>query len=623
MFAPLVRTLPWLLVSGSLLAAGCDKKTNIRDDAQLHVKADTKSADSGATPQDAKAFAGEVDTKLKELWTVASRADWEKSTNITDENEAAAAKATAAVMAYETQAIKDATKFDAILDQAGPDTKRQIQLLKLTSTLPAPPDDAKREELATIAAKLEGMYGKGKFCKDEKNCKDLGELSDVLADSRNYDKLLAAWEGWRTVSIPMREHFARLVSLGNEGAKGIGFKDMGELWRSRYDMAPDAFEQEMERLWGQVKPLYEQLHCHVRAQLHKKYGDNVPESGAIPAHVLGNMWAQDWANLYPMLEPYPGEASIDVTQALKKRGYDALKMVKAGEAFFVSLGLNPLPDTFWERSMFVQPKDREVVCHASAWDVTYNNDLRIKMCIKVNHEDFVTIHHELGHNYYYNNYYTRPVLFQSGAHDGFHEAIGDAIALSITPGYLKEVGLLDKISDNDKGVINKQMQDALQKIAFLPFGKLIDQWRWDVFAGKVTPDTYNSSWWQLRETYQGVKAPSERTKEQFDPGAKYHIPANVPYSRYFLAHIIQFQFHKAMCLAAGYEGPLHTCSVYGNKVAGKKLRAMLTMGSSQPWPDALEKLTGTREMDGSALIEYFTPLMKYLEEKNQGRTCGW
>ena len=398
---------------------------------------------------------------------------------------------------------------------------------------------------------------------------------------------------------------------------------MGEVWRSRYDMSPADLEKEIDRLWGQVKPLYDALHCHVRAKLHEKYGDKVPETGAIPAHVLGNMWAQDWANLYPMLEPYPGEASIDVTEALQKKGYDELKMVKAGEAFFVSMGLNPLPETFWERSMFVKPEGREVVCHASAWDVDYNNDLRIKMCIKINHEDFVTIHHELGHDYYYNNYYQMPVLFQAGAHDGFHEAIGDAIALSITPGYLKEVGLLDEISANEKGVINKQMQDALQKIAFLPFGKLIDQWRWDVFAGKIGPDRYNAGWWDLRERVQGIKAPNERTEDQFDPGAKYHIPANVPYLRYFLAHILQFQFHKAMCEAAGHEGPLHTCSVYNNKEAGKKLQAMLAMGASKPWPDALEKLTGTRQMDGSALIEYFKPLQTYLEQQNEGRTCGF
>lgn len=576
----------------------------------------------------AKKFAVDVDTKLRALWTEAAKAEWTKATDITDEHEKAAAAVNARVMAYETKVITEATQFDGVV--ADPATDRQIKLLKLTSTLPAPDDDAKREELAGIASKLEGMYGKGKWCKDPtkpKTCKDLGELSGVLADNANKGKnaaaQLEAWKQWRTISVPMREPYQRFAALGNEGAKAIGFGDVGELWKSRYDMTPVAFEKEMERLWGQVKPLYEQLHCHVRAGLHEKYGEAVPEDGKIPAHLTGNMWAQEWANLYPWLEPYPEEPSLDVTAALVKAGYDEVKMVKAGESFFTSLGLNPLPDTFWERSMLKKPEGKEAVCHASAWDVTMANDLRIKMCIKVDHEDFVTIHHELGHNYYYNNYYEKPVLFQSGAHDGFHEAIGDAIALSITPGYLKKVGLLTTISENDKGVINKQMQDALSKIAFLPFGKMIDQWRWEVFSGKITPENYNAGWWRLREEYQGVAAPAVRGEEFFDPGAKYHIPANTPYARYFMAHILQFQFHKAMCEAAGHTGPLHTCSIYESKEAGKKLAAMLAMGSSAPWPDALEKLTGTREMDASALLEYFKPLEGYLKEQNKGRKCGW
>lgn len=606
------------------------KKGKDAKDGGKEGKDGTKDGGKDATPADpAKAaeaakFVTEVDGKLRELWTKSAKAEWTKATDITDEHEKAAADANAQVMAYETKVIQQAATFDGV--QAEADAMRQIKLLKLTSTLPAPDDEAKRKELAELAAKMEGMYGKGKWCEGKK-CQDLGDLSAVLADNaakaKSADAQLEAWKRWRTISVPMREHYQRFVELGNEGAKAIGYGDVGELWRSRYDMTPQAFEQEMERLWGQVKPLYEQLHCHVRAQLAEKYGEDAIKDGMIPAHLTGNMWAQDWASLYEWLEPYPGEPSIDVTQALEKAEYDEIKMVKAGEGFFVSLGLNPLPDTFWERSMFKKPEGKEAVCHASAWDVDLNNDLRIKMCIKIDHEDFVTIHHELGHNYYYNNYYKLPVLFQSGAHDGFHEAIGDAIALSITPGYLKEVGLLTEISDNDKGVVNKQMQDALQKIAFLPFGKMIDQWRWDVFAGKTKPDSYNAAWWKLRAEYQGVAAPEARGEDTFDPGAKYHIPANTPYARYFLAHILQFQFHKAMCDAAGHEGPLHTCSIYNSKDAGKKLQAMLALGASKPWPDALEKITGTREMDASALIEYFGPLQAYLKEQNAGRKCGW
>jgi peptidyl-dipeptidase A len=418
---------------------------------------------------------------------------------------------------------------------------------------------------------------------------------------------------------PMYENF---VELGNEGAKAVGYDDVGVLWRSGYDMSPAEAEAETERLWNQVKPLYEQLHCHVRAKLAEKYGDDkITPGGLIPAHVTGNMWAQSWENLYPLMEPHPGQPDLDVAKKLKD--WPAKKIVKAGEGFFTSMGMDPMPATFWERSMFEKPEDREVVCHASAWDVQLNDDQRIKMCIKPTLDDLVTIHHELGHNYYNHYYTTLPVLFQAGAHDGFHEGIGDTLVLSITPGYLNKIGLLDAVSESEEALLNKQMLDALSKLAFLPFGRMIDQWRWDVFSGKVPPEQWNEHWWTLRAKYQGIGAPVDRPADAFDPGAKYHIPANTPYLRYFYAHVLQFQFHDALCKASGHEGPLHTCSIYGSKEAGQKMSAMLAMGASKPWPDALEKVTGTRQMNAEPLMAYFSPLMGWLQEQNKDRQCGW
>jgi len=579
-----------------------------------------------STAEDAKKFAERVNADLKRLWVKQSTAEWIKSTYITDDTERNAASINEEVLAYMNQAIKDSRRFEGL--KLDPDTARTIHLLKVSSAIAAPSDAQKRAELATIAARLEGLYGKGKYCKQDKagkeSCKDLGQLEDVLSTSRNYDELLDAWRGWHSISPPMRPLYERFVALGNEGAKEIGFSNIGDLWKSAYDMSPEAFEKDTQRLWQQVKPLYDDLHCYVRARLAKKYGaDKVPAGKPIPAHLLGNMWSQEWANIYPLVEPYPGQASLDVTAAIKKQGYDPIKMVKTGESFFTSLGLKPLPASFWERSQFSKPRDREVVCHASAWDVTFSNDLRIKMCIKPLEEDLVTIHHELGHDYYFTYYYQLPVLFQAGANDGFHEAIGDAITLSITPAYLKQIGLLKDVPKNEKNLINLQLKDALEKVSFLPFGLLIDQWRWDVFSGKTAPADYNKAWWALREKYQGVAAPVARTEQDFDPGAKYHVPANVPYTRYFLARILQFQFHKAMCEAAGFKGPLHECSVYGNKEAGKRLQAMLELGASKPWQEALFAMTGQRQMDATPLIEYFTPLRQWLQEQNKGQTCGW
>ncbi|MBL0692009.1 M2 family metallopeptidase [Comamonas sp. JC664] len=582
------------------------------------------SAASKPTPEEAKAFVEKVNADLKALWTKQATAEWIKSTYITDDTERNAAYVNEEVLAYVNGAIKEAQRFDGLTLDA--DSARMLHLLKVSQALPAPSDAQKRAELAATAAKLEGLYGKGKYCgPDGKGkCRDLEVLSDVIAESRNYNELLDAWQGWHSVARPMRPLYERLVSISNEGAKDIGFNDLGTLWRSAYDMPPAEFEAEAQRLWGQVKPLYDDLHCYVRGRLAKQYGaDKVPEGKPIPAHLLGNMWAQEWNNIYPLVEPFPGQASLDVDAALKQQKYDAMRMVKLGEKFFTSLGLKALPQTFFERSQFTKPEGRDVVCHASAWDVNFDNDLRIKMCIKPTEQDLVTIHHELGHNYYYTYYYQLPVLYQAGANDGFHEAIGDALTLSITPGYLQQAGLLKAVPKNEKNLINLQLKDALEKIAFLPFGLLVDQWRWEVFSGRVQPADYNKSWWALREKYQGVGAPVARSEQDFDPGAKYHVPANVPYTRYFLARILQFQFHKALCEASGYQGALHECSIYGNKEAGKRLQAMLELGASKPWPDALQAMTGTRQMDATPLLDYFSPLRTWLQAQNKGQKCGW
>ncbi|MBM4282338.1 MAG: M2 family metallopeptidase [Deltaproteobacteria bacterium] len=578
-----------------------------------------------ATPADAKAFVKKVNEDLKKLYTDAARADWVKNTYITDDTEVLSADAAEKVMVYVAAAIKDATRFNGLALDA--DTARALHLLKISADLPAPNDAAKTAELARIASQMTSLYGKGKHCKKGKDgkeeCRDLEQLTNVMQKSRDWNELLDAWNGWHTVSPPIQPLFQKYVALVNEGSKNLGFDDDGALWKSRYDMSPAQFEGEMERLWGQVKPLYEDVHCYVRGKLAQKYAGKMKDEGAIPAHLLGNMWAQEWANIYDTVEPYPGEASLDVTAALKAQGIDELRLAKMGEEFFVNLGLKKLPETFWTRSMLVKPKDREVVCHASAWDVTSNNDVRIKMCIQVDEDNLITIHHELGHIYYYQYYYDKPVLFQQGAHDGFHEAIGDAVALSVNPTYLQKIGVLKGVPSNEKALINLQLKDALDKVAFLPFGYLMDKWRWDVFNGKTKPADYNKSWWQLRRQYQGIEPAGARPANAFDPGAKYHIPANVPYARYFLARILQFQFHKSLCDAAGHKGPLHTCSVAGNKAAGKKLSEMLAMGASKPWPEAMKKLTGTEQMDGGALIAYFEPLSKWLKDQNKGRKCGW
>jgi peptidyl-dipeptidase A len=580
---------------------------------------------AGAEPtvQEARKFMEQVEARLLELNTMDQRADWVHSTYITDDTEVLAADADERAIAATVAFAKQATRFDKLA--LPPELARKMKLLKLSLTLATPADPKESRELTEIATRMESTYGKGKYCAggDQSKCVDLEEITRIMAQSRDPARLLEVWRGWHAIAPPIRADFVRYVELANKGARELGFADDGAMWRAKYDMPPDDFSKEVDRLWEQVRPLYVSLHAYVRNKLREKYGDAiVPASGPIPAHLLGNMWAQTWDNVYPLVAPKDADPGFDLTQILKARKTDWRQMVRYGEGFFTSLGFAPLPETFWERSLFLKPQDREVVCHASAWDIDYVDDLRLKMCIDITGEDFTTVHHELGHNFYQRAYDRQPVLFRDSANDGFHEAIGDTIALSITPEYLVKLGFLDKPTDASKD-IGLLLARALDKVAFLPFGLLIDQWRWKVFSGQITPEQYNAAWWKLRRKYQGVDAPVARSERDFDPGAKYHVAANVPYMRYFLADILQFQFHRALARTAGCTGPLHRCSIYGNKEAGQRLAKMLEMGLSRPWPDALEALTGQREMDATAITDYFAPLQKWLDEQNKGKPVGW
>jgi peptidyl-dipeptidase A len=583
----------------------------------------TASSSGAPTAADAKAFLDRVNATMLKLGVAASQAGWVQQTYITDDTEAISARVNQEYTDTIARFAKDATRFDKV--DVPPDQRRQLTLLKVSLVLASPSDPKRSEELSKIMAGLESAYGKGKWCPDAAKpdaCKNIDDVTKIMATSRNEKELRAAWEGWHTIGPPMRKDYARFVELSNAGAKELGFADTGAMWRAKYDMPPDDFTKELDRLWLQVRPLYVKLHAYVRMKLHAKYGDLVPANGPIPAHLLGNIWAQDWTNIYPLVAPAHADAGFSLTDILKKRNMPALDMVRAGERFYTSIGFEPLPKTFWGRSLFVRPKDREVVCHASAWDVDLEADVRIKMCIEQTAEDFTTIHHELGHNFYQRAYKGQPVLFRDSANDGFHEAIGDTIALSVTPEYLVRIGLLDKAPDTSKD-IGLLLDRALEKIAFLPFGLLIDQWRWKVFSGAIAPAAYNTAWWDLRLSYQGVAPPSTRGEDFFDPAAKYHVPDNTPYTRYFLAAILQFQFHRALSKMAGCTLPLNRCSIYESTEAGHRLNAMLSMGQSRTWQEALEALTGSKQMDATAILDYFAPLSTWLDDQLKGTQTGW
>ena len=576
---------------------------------------------SEPTVPEAEAFMKKAEAQLGELSVKGNQANWVHDNFITDDTEALAAKTNDEVTAVTTELVEQSKRFDGL--RLPSDLARKFLLLKLSLTAPGPKDPALRKEMSEIAASLESEYGKGKYCDASGKCLDITAIEKLMGENRNPEQLKELWTGWHAVGAPMRKRYARFVELSNQGARDMGFKDTGVLWRAGYDMPPEQFSADVDRLWEQVRPLYLSLYTFLRTRLSQKYGPQVvTPDGPMRADLLGNPWAQTWSNVFPLLGLPENSGGYELTELLHAKNLDARGMVKYGENFYKSLGFDPLPKTFWERSLFVKPADRDVVCHASAWDIDNKDDVRIKMCIQIRAEDFVTIHHELGHNFYQRAYKNQPFLFENGANDGFHEAIGDTIALAITPEYLEKVGLLDKVPppEADIPILLKQ---ALDRVAFLPFGLLIDQWRWKVFSGEIKPADYNKSWWDLRLKYQGVVPPVARSESDFDPGAKYHVAGNVPYTRYFLAYIYEFQFYRAMCRESGFKGPLNRCTFFGSKEAGAKLAKMLEMGQSKPWPDAMEALTGQREADAGAILEYFAPLKKWLDEQNKGMKVGW
>jgi len=571
---------------------------------------------------EAHEFLERAEAKLLELSVESQRADWVYATFITPDTELLNARAHSRLINAIAGLAKETTRFSpSDLDRVD---ARKVKLLRLTLPLIAPSANDESEELSRRLVAMSAAYAKGRYApRSSTESLDLQGLSRLLGESRDPAVLEDVWTGWHRVGRTIRTDFVRYVELANRGAVELGFADTGAMWRSRYDMAPEAFAREVDRLWSEVEPLYRALHAYVRHRLRETYGtERVPERGPMPVQLLGNMWAQSWEGVYPLLAPPGGGPDVDLNALVTKTGATPTELVRVAERFFTSLGFDPLPGTFWERSMFVRPRDREVVCHASAWDVDFVDDLRLKMCIEVTGEDFLTIHHELGHSFYQRAYARQPFLFRDSAHDGFHEAVGDTIALSVTPEYLTRIGYLDRAPDPD-GDVPFLLRRALDKVAFLPFGLLVDKWRWDVFAGAVPPSEYNASWWEERARYQGVAPPTPRSEEEFDPGAKFHVPSNVPYMRYFLADILQFQFHRALVREAGVPGPLHRASIYGSLAAGRRLRKALEMGMSREWPDALEALTGERRMSSSALLEYFAPLRRWLDEQNRGVPTGW
>ncbi len=585
-----------------------------------------QSSEQSDQNEDLDKFLALVEEENKKDGPVIYSASWISSNFITYDSQKVIADYGTRYTLKSLERSRQASAFDDLKTTS--ENRRMLNILKSSFVMPPPLDEDLAAELSEISTGLEAMYGAGEHCFEDGSCYDLEAFESIIDTSRNPEELLKAWKGWHEIGKPMKPMYMRMVEIGNKGSKDLGYDGLSDLWFSKYDMPAEDFLNETDRVWEEVKPLYDALHCHVRAKLNEHYGDEVvPDEGPLPVHLLGNMWGQSWSNIYDLVYTEQSKSnSIDVTKIINDKEINEIEMVEYAEDFFISIGFEPLPSTFWERSLFIKPRDRSVVCHASAWNLDpANNDLRIKMCIQRNEEDFITIHHELGHIFYYQAYNHLPTLFQGGANDGFHEAFGDLLTLSITPDYLTQIGFISEEEANiaKEDPIGLLMKQALEGVVVVPWALMLDKWRSGVFNGEIKEEELNSSWWKLRKQYQGISTNDQRSEEYFDPGAKYHIPGNTPYTRYYLARIMQYQFHEALCNEAKFDGPLHECSIYGNKDAGEKIISTMAMGQSAPWQDAFENLTGSRQLSGNSILNYYAPLKDWLDEQNKERTCGW
>ncbi|KAF2355396.1 Peptidase M2 peptidyl-dipeptidase A [Trinorchestia longiramus] len=627
-------------------------------------------------------FLSEYDSRISALSNAAVLTEWTWSTNITSANQRIMDEAVAREAAYQAEAYSKARWFlkahkrkDISLSY---DQFRQISKVGRASL--KEPD---LTLLAEVRANISGTYSKAyvewpvdlmvNVKKNETKLKMLEsssydeqqqhwtnwreqeetrklklepDLTTIMAEVRNHDLLREIWKEWREqVGRKVRPHIKDLVALQNKEARLNGYSDHGAFWRGKYETK--GFEDQIKRLNDQLTPLYRTIHAYVRHKLMITYSDkDIFRDGMIPACVLGDMWGRYgegmcgagmvrgcvgqvwfWTDIYDIVEPYPSATSVDPTPQMQELNMTVRGMYELADAFYQSMGLKPLPKDFYKLSMLERPNDgRDVECHGTAWDFLDGKDFRIRMCTQVNFKYLEVIHHELGHIQYFMQYAHLPLVYRDGANDGFHEGVGELMGMTLaTVNHLISIGLLPDVPQSKESTINFLMRTALKTVTTLPFHYVNDLWRWEVFRGDVPENRWNARYWQLKKQYMGVMPPVNRTEEHLDAFNIFHVNNDFDMIRYFTRTVLQFQFAGALCRIADFEGPLHDCDFSSSKAAGEKLAAMLSLGSSRPWMDALEQLTGGRTMDAGPILHYFQPLRDWLDNylQEHGLTPGW
>nr|UJP38391.1 angiotensin-converting enzyme 2 [Taphozous melanopogon] len=593
------------------------------------------TAAQSTTEEQAKTFLEKFNSEVEVLSFESSLASWNYNTNITDENVQKMSEAGDKLSAFYEEQYKLAKTYP-LQEIQNLTIKRQLQVLQQNDPSVLSADKSKR--LNTILNEMSTIYSTGKVCNpnNPQECLLLAPgLENIMQkNSSDYNQKLWAWEGWRSeVGKQLRPLYEEYVALKNEMARGNNYEDYGDYWRGDYEtLGTDGYNysrnqliEDVERIFAEIKPLYEHLHAYVRAKLMAVYPSRISPTGCLPAHLLGDMWGRFWTNLYPLTVPFGQKPNIDVTNAMVNQGWDAERIFKEAEKFFVSIALPNMTEGFWKNSMLTEPSDgRKVVCHPTAWDLG-QGDFRIKMCTKVTMEDFLTAHHEMGHIQYDMAYSTQPYLLRNGANEGFHEAVGEIMSLSVaTPKHLKAMGLLPPDFYEDKETeINFLLKQALNIVGTLPFTYMLEKWRWLVFKGEIPKEQWMKKWWEMKRKLVGVVEPLPHDETYCDPASLFHVANDYSFIRYFTRTILEFQFQEALCQTAQHKGPLHECDISNSTEAGSKLLQMLKLGKSEPWTSALEEIVGIKNMDVRPLLNYFEPLFTWLKDQNKNSFVGW
>ncbi|XP_007090142.2 angiotensin-converting enzyme 2 isoform X1 [Panthera tigris] len=592
------------------------------------------TAAQSTTEELAKTFLEKFNHEAEELSYQSSLASWNYNTNITDENVQKMNEAGAKWSAFYEEQSKLAETYP-LAEIHNTTVKRQLQALQQSGSSVLSADKSQR--LNTILNAMSTIYSTGKACNpnNPQECLLLEPgLDDIMENSKDYNERLWAWEGWRAeVGKQLRPLYEEYVALKNEMARANNYEDYGDYWRGDYEEEwTDGYNysrsqliKDVEHTFTQIKPLYQHLHAYVRAKLMDSYPSRISPTGCLPAHLLGDMWGRFWTNLYPLTVPFGQKPNIDVTDAMVNQSWDARRIFKEAEKFFVSVGLPNMTQGFWENSMLTEPgNSQKVVCHPTAWDLG-KGDFRIKMCTKVTMDDFLTAHHEMGHIQYDMAYAVQPFLLRNGANEGFHEAVGEIMSLSAaTPNHLKTIGLLPPgFSEDSETEINFLLKQALTIVGTLPFTYMLEKWRWMVFKGEIPKEQWMQKWWEMKREIVGVVEPVPHDETYCDPASLFHVANDYSFIRYYTRTIYQFQFQEALCRIAKHEGPLHKCDISNSSEAGKKLLQMLTLGKSKPWTLALEHVVGEKNMNVTPLLKYFEPLFTWLKEQNRNSFVGW